>query len=206
MVEFRKPHSTNTLLLKIRDNILRAMSKGELNFSVYSDYSKAFDIVQHHTIIQMLHKIGFAIAALKWFISYFGNRSQYVQVDDSESATKPCHFGLPQGSVLDPLLFDLYVNDLQDIDPADSVNTCQYAENTTQYEHFKISQLQQTIQNTQKRLNNLNVWLRNNNLLLNGAKAKYIIFSSTKIKQNFLQDFESPWYVPSRKSFLGKTY
>ena len=190
MVEFRKPHSTNTLLLKIRDNILRAMSKGELNFSVYSDYSKAFDIVQHHTIIQMLHKIGFAIAALKWFISYFGNRSQYVQVDDSKSATKPCHFGLLQGSVLDPLLFNLYVNDLQDIDPADFVNTCQYAENTTQYEHFKISQLQQTIQNTQKRLNNLSVWLRNNNLLLNGAKTKYIIFSSTKIKQNFLQNFE----------------
>ena len=82
----------------------------------------------------------------------------------------------------------LYVNHLQDIDPADSVNTCQYSDDTTQYEHFKISQLQQTIQNTQKRLNNLNVWSRNNNLLLNGAKMKYILFSSTKIK--FLQDFE----------------
>ena len=59
-----------------------------------------------------------------------------------------------------------------------------------QYEHFKISQIRQTIQNTQKRLDNLNVWSRNNNLLLNGAKTKYIIFSTTKIKQNFLQDFE----------------
>ena len=89
-----------------------------------------------------------------------------------------------------PQLFNLYVNVLQDIDAADHVNTCQYADDTTQYEHFKISQIQQTIQNTQKRLNDLNVWSRNNNLLLIGAKTKYIIFSATKIKQNFLQDFE----------------
>ena len=93
-------------------------------------------------------------------------------------------------SVLDPLLFNLYVNDLQDIDLADLANTCQCADDTTQYEQFKISQIQQTIKNTQKRLDNLNVWSRNNNLLLNGAKTKYIIFSTTKIKQNFLQDFE----------------
>ena len=56
---FRKLHSTNTLLLKIRDDILRAMSKGELTLSVYSDYSKAFDTVQHHTIIQKLQKLIF---------------------------------------------------------------------------------------------------------------------------------------------------
>ena len=155
MAGFRKSHSTSTLLLKIRDDILRAMSKGELTLSVYSDCSKAFDTVQHHTIIQKLHKIGFSTSALKWFISYLRNRSQYVQVNDYKSVTKPCHFGVPQGSVLRPLLlFNLYLNDLQDIDPADPVNTCQYADVTTQYEHFKISQIRQTIQNPQKRLDN----------------------------------------------------
>ena len=56
----------------------------------------------------------------------------YVQVNDSKSATKPCQFGVPQGSVLGPLLFNLYVKNLQDIDPADPVNTCQYADDTTQ--------------------------------------------------------------------------
>ena len=164
------------------------MSKEELTLLVYSDYSKAFDRVQHHTIIQKLHKIGFSISVLKWFISYLGDR--YVQVNNSKSATKPCHFGALQRSVLGPLLFNLYINNLQDTDPADPVNTCQYADDTTQHEHFKISQIRQTIQNTQKHLDNLNVWSQKNNLLLNSAKMKYIIFSTTKIKQSFLQDFE----------------
>ena len=70
---------------------------------------------------------------------------------------KPCHFCVSQGPVLGPLLFNLYVNDLKDIDPADLVDTCQYTDDTTQYEHFKISQIRQIIQNTQKHLNNLNV-------------------------------------------------
>ena len=121
--------------------------------------------------------------------SYRGNRSQYVQVNYSKSVTKPCQFDVPQGSVLGPLLFNLYVNDLQDIDPADPVNTCQYVDDTTQYEHFKISQVRQTIQNTQKLLDNVNIWSRKNNLV-KGAKTKYIIFSTTKIQQNFLQDCE----------------
>ena len=124
---------------------------------------------------------------------------QYVQVNDSKPSAKRCHFGVQQWSVLGPLLFNLYVSDLQDIDPADLVNTCQYADDTTQYEHFKISQIRQTIQNTQKRLDNLNVWSRNNNLLLNGAKAKYIIFSTTKIKQNFFQDFEYSFDLNNNK-------
>ena len=97
MAGFRKLRSTNTLLLKIRGDILRAMLKGELTLSVYRDYSKAFDTVQHHTTIQKLHKIGFSTSVLKWFISYLGNRSQYVQVNDSKSVTKPCHFDVPKG-------------------------------------------------------------------------------------------------------------
>ena len=129
---FRKLRSANILLMKIRDDILSAMSKGELTLSVYSDYSKDLDAVQHHTIIQKLPKMDFSTAVLKWFIRYLGNRSQYVQANDSKSATKPCHFGVPQGPILGSLLLNLYVNHLQDIEPAESVNPCQYVDDTTQ--------------------------------------------------------------------------
>ena len=160
MAVFQKWHSSNTVLLKIRDNILGAMPKRKLVLSVYSDYSKAFESVQHHTIIQKLHKIGLSTAALKWFISYLGQRSQYVQVNDSKSTTKPCNFGAVQGSVLGQLLRNLYVKDLQYISPADLVNACQYTDDATQFEHFQISKILQTLksENTQNRLNNLNFW------------------------------------------------
>ena len=78
-------------------------------------------------------------------MSYLGKRSPYVPVNDSKSATKLSHFGILEGSVLGPMLFNLYVNNLRDIDPADPVNACQYAEDTTQIKHFKISQIQQCI-------------------------------------------------------------
>ena len=181
---------------------------------------KSFRDSSTHAIIQKLHKIGFSTLALKWFISYLENRLQYVQVNDSKPSAKRCHFGVQQWSVLGPLLFNLYVSDLQDIDPADLVNTCQYADDTTQYEHFKISQIRQTIQNTQKRLDNLNVWSRKNNLLLNGAKTKYIIFlllksnttsykvlnihlilTTIKCKRSAIGKF-LVWSL--RKTFLGK--
>ena len=107
---------------------------------------------------------------------------------------------------------NLHVNDLQDIVTADPVHTCQYANDTIQHEHFKIPQVRQTIQNTQKRLDNLNVWSRKNSLMLNGAKTKYIIFlllksskSSYKIFniQKFLQDFQYS-YLKWKRSTIGK--
>ena len=83
------------------------------------------------------------------------------------------------------IVVNLYINDLEDIDPADSVNTCQYADDTTQYKHLKISQLQRIIQNTQERLNNLNVWSQNNNLWLYDATTKYILFLPLKSSKTF---------------------
>ena len=124
-------HSTNTLLLTICDDNLHAVSKGELTLLVYSDYSKAFDTVQHHTIVQKLHKIEFSTSVLKWFISYLGNRSQYVQANDSKSVQNRAILVF-HNDLYWVQLFNLYVKDLQDIDPADHVNTCQYANDTTQ--------------------------------------------------------------------------
>ena len=145
---FRKSHSTCTLMLKIRDDILRSMSKGELTLSIFSDYSKAFDTVQYNTIIRKLHNLGFSHSSLKWFISYLSDRLQFVQINDNKSSFNHCNFGVPQGSVLGPILFNLYVSDLQDVDKG---NVCQYADDTTQYEHCNISNLAACLKKTEKR-------------------------------------------------------
>lgn len=184
---FRKSHSTCTLMLKLRDDILKSMSKGELTLSIFNDYSKAFDTVQYSTIIRKLHNLGFSHASLEWFISYLSDRLQFVQVNDNKSLINRCNFGVPQGSVLGPILFNLYVSDLQDIDEG---NVCQYADDTTQYEHCKISNLAASVEKAEERLNILNNWSVNNNLLFNPSKTKSILFSSGKMsKLHNLQDY-----------------
>ena len=155
MSGFRRSHSTTTLLLKIRDDILKAMKKGELTLAIFSDYSKAFDTVSFSTILTKLNKIGFDRKALLLMANYLTDRKQFVQIDDKVSSFGTCLFGVPQGSVLGPILFNLYVADLQD---SDLGPVCQYADDTTQYEHFRPSKLQTAVEHIQHRAEVVQDW------------------------------------------------
>jgi len=88
---FRKGHSTSTLLIKLRDDIKKAMAKSEVTLSILIDYSKAFDTIDHKNLLLKLHNMNFSCDSL---------RIQYVQVEDKTSSIKPMFFGVPQGSIL----------------------------------------------------------------------------------------------------------
>ena len=134
---FWKGHSTTTALLGIRDDIRRAMKKGEISLMVLTDFSKAFDIMCFKTTIQKFYKLGFSKTFLKWLLSYLSDRSQFIQIDDKSSRCMYTKFGIPQGSILGPLIFNLYVADLSNILPA--TTTCaQYADDTTLYSHSTV--------------------------------------------------------------------
>ena len=112
---YRKGHSTETFLLKVCDDMLRAMDEGKEGILILLDLSSAFDTVDHDILIERLEtRIGLSGTVLQWFTSYLSGRKQCILVQGSESDHVPLLYGVPQGSVLGPILFTIYSPPLGD--------------------------------------------------------------------------------------------
>ena len=125
---FRKQHSTYMALMVLLDKIVKALENGEFVVGVYLDFSKAFDTVDHSILFVKLEYYGIRGIALDWFKSYLTGRKQYVTYNGTSSSTKVIKCGVPQGSILGPLLFLLYINDLPNV--CKSTNPVLYADDT----------------------------------------------------------------------------
>ena len=101
---FRKGHSTTTALLRVRDDIRYAMKRKEVTLMVLADFSKAFDTISFSATIVKFYKLGFSKPFLKWLLSYLSGRSQFVQIDDRKSSYQSSQYGVPQGSILGPMI------------------------------------------------------------------------------------------------------
>ena len=177
---FRKSHSTLTVLLKLKDDIKRAMNRSEVTLAIFADFSKAFDTVDYKTLLQHLNNLGFSHQVLRLIGDYLTNRKQYVQVDDKISERLEINFGVPQGSILGPVLFNLYVTSIDSNGPS---NYLLYADDTTLLRHTKVQNLQATITSMQEELDNVNTWSSRKNLSLNSKKTKMMLFSSRQLKR-----------------------
>ena len=172
---FRKVHSTTTALLGMRDDIRKAMDKGEVTLMVMADFSKSFDTICFRTTLLKLHKVGFTKPSLKWLLSYLCDRRQFVQIDDKSSSCQTIAFGLSQGSILGPMIFNLYVSDLKDVIPA-SIKCSQYADDTTLYHHTPVQDLVGGVSLMNNALSELHSWSKESNLALNPDKTKSMVF------------------------------
>ena len=108
---FRKNHSTSHAIITLVERVTKALDTGKYVVGVFIDLQKAFDTIDHGILLRKLELYGIKRNLLNWFKSYLSYRSQYVEYNNTISERKYIHHGVPQGSILGPLLFILYVND-----------------------------------------------------------------------------------------------
>ena len=178
---FRKGHSTTTVLLGIRDALIRASSRGEVTLMVCADYSKAFDTVQFRSVVSKMHSLGFSKHFLLWMIDYLTQRRQLVQIDDRKSDMATVEFGVPQGSILGPVIFNLYVADLQSELQCDCY---QYADDTTFYIHSKPCDLDFSAEHINKAVTSLRDYSKSCNLALNSSKTNWMLISTPQMARS----------------------
>ena len=131
---YRRNHSTETAILKVVNDIQRSLDDQKEVVLVLLDLSSAFDTLDHSILLDRLHsRYGISDIALKWLISYLRDRSQSVVVGDASSSERHLLYGVPQGSVLGPLLFALYFAPLEDIIHAHGLTCMFYADDTQLY-------------------------------------------------------------------------
>lgn len=149
------------------------MDVGKLCGMILIDLQKAFDTVDHKLLLSKLSALGFSPLVLKWFTSYLSDRDQRTDFQGHISGALPVTCGVPQGSVLGPLLFLIYINDLQD---ACNVNLFLFADDSAILASDKdLVKLQAILS---EEFNNIRLWLTDNKLSLHMAKTEYILFGS----------------------------
>ena len=177
---FRQKHSTNHALLSMTQQIKDIIDKGNIAVGVFVDFQKAFDTVNHKILLQKLEHYGIRGIANKWFSSYLFNRQQYVSIGSTNSDTKPVAHGVPQGSVLGPLLFLVYINDLHKC--IHFSTTRHFADDTNLLYAIALSKIRN--RNPTRKLNidlkSLNHWLLANKISLNATKTELIYFRNKR--------------------------
>ena len=174
---FRRGRSCEQALLTAQNEILKSLSKKQMSLLLLIDFSKAFDMVDHDILLNKLNNYGIRGIANYWFKSYLSDRTQYVTINGRKSSNREMQYGVPQGSILGPLLFIIYINDVPNI--CENCTFILYADDANiLISGRNIAEIENIFNSLAKKLE---IWVSTNGLALNLKKTNYMIFSSSKI-------------------------
>jgi len=210
---YRKMHSTETALLRTVSDIHNHIDSGSSVLAVSLDLSAAFDTVPHFQLLnRMQTSFGITGSALSWLKSYLDDRTQFVCVGDKRSTPQKLITGVPQGSVLGPLLFSTFTSPVFPL--ISSFNLChqQYADDTLIFGPINPSNVASSVNNIENCLSSLCLWLAHNGLSVNPTKSEAIIFSTRQRLQKLqlsgltsVSVYGSPIPFSSTLTLLGVT-
>lgn len=173
-------------LLSLIDRITSELDTHNFSLGIFIDLSKAFDTLDHTILLNKLAHYGIRGMVNDWFCSYLSNRQQFVNIGSVLSNKRTIKCGVPQGSILGPLLFIIYVNDIVNVTKL--ANLILYADDTNMF--LTNSDLNTLIQNASTELAKLSVWFAANKLSLNIKKTNFILFRTRNKKINFIPEIK----------------
>ena len=200
---FRKAHSTETALINLVDRLLLNMDKNCINGLVFADFQKAFDLVNHQVLLEKLQIYGLEENSMALMRSYLCQRKQRTVIGSSQSSSQYLKHGVPQGSVLAPLLFLVFINDLSEgISPPTAVDI--FADDTTLSTFSPYTDIEGTCNQLCKSIEELEIWSKNNHIKLNTNKTRAMYVTGKRLR-NKLSDDHQPKINSSTGDLLDTT-
>ena len=176
---FRKNHGTQHSLMRMIEDWKKLLDKGYHIGVVYMDLSKAFDVLKHDLLLAKLEAYGFTYDSIRYIQSYLTDRMQRTNVNSQFSIWEKTHIGVPQGSILGPLFFNIYINDIFHF--VNKCTLCNYADDNTMYTYDR------DLSNLKVQINldfeNLDLWFDDNYMVLNPKKCEFMYLGKSKESQ-----------------------
>ena len=174
--------SAETALLKVVNDLFLSLNKGNISVLALLDFSSAFDTIDHTILVRRLHtNFIFTDTDLQWFSSYLTDRTHYVSLSNHCSAFAPVHSGVPQGSVLGPMLFTMYIKPLSAIIDSHSIIHHSFADDLQLQMSAPPDRISELLHSMQSCISDVKAWATVNMLKLNDSKTELMLVTSKRI-------------------------